>query len=68
MCRKISLLLLLFTFVFCGSAESNDVVESIKPIETSSTTSSTTTTTAQDTTTTTAQDTTTTTAQATHNL
>jgi hypothetical protein len=45
MCRKIPILLLLFTFVFCGSSESDNVVESTKPIETSSTTSSTTTTT-----------------------
>ena len=47
------MLLLLFTFVFCGSSESDSVTESIEPIETTtSTTSTTTTTKAQDSTTT----------------
>ena len=60
MFRKISVLLLLFTFVFCESSESNDVVELSEPQETSIANSSTSTTTAKakDTTTTTTSTTT----------
>ena len=54
------MLLLLFTFVFCGSSEFDSVTESIEPIETTtSTTSTTTTTKAQDSTTTSTTSTTT---------
>ena len=60
MFRKIPMLLLLFTFVFCGSSEFDSVTESIEPIETTtSTTSTTTTTKAQDSTTTSTTSTTT---------
>lgn len=61
MFRKILILLLLFTFVFCGSSESNDVVELFEPQETSTANSSTSTTAAkaEDTTTTSTTSTTT---------
>ena len=60
MFRKIPILLLLFTFVFCGSSESDSVTESIEPVKTTtSTTSTTTTTKAQDSTTTSTTSTTT---------
>ena len=58
--RKLLTVVLLFAFITCGSSESNNVTESIEPIETStSTTSTTTTTKVQDPTTTSTTSTTT---------